>query len=50
MKKALLAAGALVALGAVALAVFGFVRYRQGQDVRGSSNREMGLSEQCEPR
>jgi len=45
MKKALLAAGALVALGAVALAVFGFVRYRQGQDVRGSSTEEFVTTE-----
>jgi outer membrane protein assembly factor BamB len=45
MKKALLAAGALVALGAVALAVFGFVRYRQGNDVRGSSTEEFVTTE-----
>ncbi|HET9674264.1 MAG TPA: PQQ-binding-like beta-propeller repeat protein [Gaiellaceae bacterium] len=45
MKRALLAAGALVALGAVALAVYGFVRYRQGQDVRGSSTEEFVTTE-----
>ena len=45
MKKALLAAGALVLFAAVFLAIFVGVRYREGQDVRGSSTEEFVATE-----
>ena len=45
MRKALLAAGVLVLLAVVFVAVFASVRYRQGQDVRGSSTEEFVATE-----
>ena len=49
MKKALIAVAALVVLAGVAVAVVVGVRYRQGQDVRGSSTEEFVTTEAAAP-
>lgn len=45
MKKALLGGAALILLAGTAAAIFVAVRYRQGQDVRGSSTEEFVTTE-----
>ncbi len=49
MKRALLAGAALLLLGLVAAGIYGGVRYRQGQDVRGSSTEEFTPTEVAPP-
>ena len=49
MKRALLAGAALLLLGLVAAGIYGGLRYRQGQDVRGSSTEEFTPTEVAPP-
>ena len=49
MKRALLAGAALLLLGLVAVGIFAGLRYRQGQDVRGSSTEEFTPTEAAPP-
>ena len=49
MKRALLGGAALLLLGLVAAGIYGGLRYRQGQDVRGSSTEEFTPTEVAPP-
>lgn len=49
MRRALLAGAALLLLGLVAAGIFAGLRYRQGQDVRGSSTEEFTATEVAPP-
>ena len=49
MKRALLGGAALLLLGLVAAGIYGGLRYRQGQDVRGSSTEEFTPTEVVPP-
>jgi hypothetical protein len=50
VRRALLAGAALLLLGLVAVGIFAGLRYREGQDVRGSSTEEFTPTEAAPPR